>query len=228
MRVRGFYFLVTILSVLALPSLPLSADEPPVAKDADARFEARLSKALADPAGADWKALRLAFTDTTFYSPYTTEVRELLDKARKLIDEEKLKEAETLVKKALERDRYMKIDSHMVAGALYDSLGDRKKEQFHRACITGLADALFVPGKGLSAKDAIDVIFIEEEYFFLRVLEVKVKRQGLRSEGGHKYDVIESKSEGDKPSRSFYFNVDLPQKALARMLEPAAAVERKK
>jgi hypothetical protein len=227
MRSRAVRALVAIVSVLAVASPGSGADEPPAAKDADRRFDALLTKALADPAGADWKALKRAFADTSAYSPYSTEVRELLDEARKLIDAKKFKEAEPLVKQALERDRYMKIGTHMFAGAYYDTLGDKKKEQFHRACIMGLAGTLLVPGKGLSAENAIVVIFVEEEYFFLRVLELKVKRQGLREEGGHKYDVFESEPEGDKPARSFYFNVDLPQKALARQLRaPAGAGEK--
>ncbi len=194
-------------------------DAPPKDKAED-RFEKLLAAAKKDPAKADWKALRLAFSDTEAYKPYSTDWREEIKTIQQKMQDGDLKGAEALLKPLLERDRYMRLDAHLTAGLLYSRTGQKEKAGWHQDFIKGIIEALVDGGKGLSFQEPIDVLFIDEEYFFLRMLELKGKRQGLILHEGHKFDVYTTEADGPKRERTFYFRVDWPQKSLEKSLKP--------
>jgi hypothetical protein len=53
-----------------------------------------------------------------------------------------------------------------------------------------------------------------------------MKQQALSERDGHRFDVITTEAKGGEPERQFYFNIDLPWKALSSSL--GKAFERRK
>jgi len=55
--------------ILALSAIVAQAADP-IEEKADKRFDELLAKAKADPSRTNWKALRHAFSETSYYRPY--------------------------------------------------------------------------------------------------------------------------------------------------------------
>ncbi|MDR3618527.1 MAG: DUF4919 domain-containing protein [Paludisphaera borealis] len=213
--------LVSVAHVLLLGGLTLSlaaAQEPP-AKDADKEFDKMLSAAKETPEKADWVKLRHAFTKTTRYQPYNSKWREELNKLRTELKGKDPKAAEAALDKLIEREGFMRLDALGLAAAHYGKTGQKEKETLYVQFARGVASTIYVPGTGMSIEKPIEVLFIEEEYGFFNSLELKAKRQGLIAHEGHKLDVFEAEANGGGEPTKFYFNVDLPQKSLGKMLE---------
>jgi hypothetical protein len=194
-------------------------------EDPNRAFEDLLAAAMKDPKQGDFKAMREVFVETTAYSPYNTSWRDALGEVRKKTEAGDAKAAEELLKKTLEADRYMRIDSHLAALRFYDKQGRKDRMDWHGRFLKGIADQLFIPGKGLSYERPIDVVFIEEEYFFLSVLDLQPEKQELHSHEGKKFDVQIVPQTKDEKERRFYFCIESAQKVLHRdlgkFLDPA-------
>jgi hypothetical protein len=186
-------------------------------KSPDQRFEELLVQAQKDPAKTDWKALRIAFAATSHYNPYGGWPEDLA-KVKEKFEKDELKPAETMLVKLMERERFMRLDGHAVAIALYEKMGDSEKARKHRAFLEGLSSALFVPGTGRSFEKPIEVLFIDEEYMFLASLGLRMKQQGLTEHNGHRFDVLTTQAKGNQPELEFYFNIDLPWGAMQNSL----------
>jgi hypothetical protein len=193
--------------------------DPPAQKSPEERFEALLDSAKQDPSKADWIALRHAFAQTSYYLPYNSEWKTELGKVRKDIAEDHLKDAEMALGKLLERERFMRIDALATAVALYEKKGDKDKSRKHRELFEAMAGSVFVPGRGISIERPIEVLFIEEEYFLLASLRIRPGMQSLREQDGHFFDVLTIPASRDRPEHAFYFNIDMPHKALGRLLK---------
>jgi hypothetical protein len=216
----------------AAPSLAQPADADQAAKALDQKFEEMLAAAQKDPKKADWKALRRAFAETTHYQPYNGTWRQDLAKVAKNLNDGKLKEAEAALTKLLERERFMRIDAHALALALYEKLEDSEKARLHKEFLEGFSAAVFVPGQGTSFEKPIEVLFIDEEYAFLAAMGAKIKQQALSERDGHRFDVLTTAAKPGEPERQLYFNIDMPWRSLERgmlkILEKPSAADLKK
>jgi hypothetical protein len=208
----------TGLILLGWLSTVMAGEDRASGGKADQRFEALLSEAKKDPKHANWKELRHAFAQTSHYNPHNTEWGDELAEVRRRFHGGEMEAAEEQITKLLERERFMRLDALLLAGAIYDRTGQEEKEQLNRRFIEGIAGTLFVPGTGMSYEKSIEVLFTDEEYFFLGVIEAKRGSQGLHEHEGHRFDVLETKAKGDEPSRTFYFNIDLPWAAPDRTI----------
>jgi hypothetical protein len=210
-----------LVAGLLATGVAATAQGPANEDKATPTFEALLAAAKADPSKADWKALRLAYAETAQYQPYNIKWREELAKVRGKIAKQDYPAAAADLAKLNEREGFMRLDTHMLAVTVFEKLDQKDKAALHRQFMDGILGTLFVPGTGSSFEKPIDVLFIEEEYLFLEMLEVRAKREGLKSHDGHRFDVYVTQPKAGQTVSRFYFNVDLPQKALHRMLQPA-------
>lgn len=105
-----------------------AADDKPPKSDArpspDQKFEGLLAAAEKDPEKADWKALRLAFSDTSHYQPYNPEWRKDLARVGQTMEKGDLKAAEQALLTLLRRERLMRIDAQAMAVGLYQKMGE--------------------------------------------------------------------------------------------------------
>jgi Domain of unknown function (DUF4919) len=192
----------------------LADDETAASKALDQKFEALLVAAQKDPQKADWKALRHAFSETSHYEPYNISWRKDILKVGKDIWEGNVKAAEAALVKLLERERFMRIDGHAMALALYEKTGDSDKARKHRDFLEGLSSVVFVPGHGTSFEKPIEVLFVDEEYALIGAMGLKIKDQALTERGGHHFDVLTTGPKAGEPERQFYFNIDMPWSSL--------------
>jgi hypothetical protein len=189
------------------------------AKVLDQTFEKLLVAAQNDAKKADWKALRHAFAKTSHYEPYNATWRQDIGKVAKNLHDGRLKEAEAALTKLLDRERFMRIDAHAIAMALYEKTGDSEKVRQHKEFLEGLSAAVYVPGHGTSFEKPIEVLFVEEEYALLGAMGCKVKQQALSERDGHRFDVLTTEAKPGEPERQLYFNIDMPWSSLQRGLK---------
>jgi hypothetical protein len=202
-------------------NIAFAGNDDEATKALDQKFEAMLFAAQKEPGKADWKALRRAFSETSHYEPYNTGWRQDIGKVAKSLHDGKLKEAEDALTKLNERDRFMRIDAHALAVALYEKTGDSEKARKHKDLLEGLSSAVFVPGHGTSFEKPIEVLFMDEEYALLGALGCKMKQQALSDHDGHKFDVLTTEARPGKPELKFYFNIDMPWNHLERGMAKA-------
>jgi hypothetical protein len=229
---------IAVVAILVAGSSTTSAraqarDDEEAAKARDRKFDTLLVAADKDPKKADWKALRRAFAETSYYQPYDTTSREEFGKVVDKLRSGKLKEAEAALVKLIAREHSMRIDGHAIAGAIYQQLGDSEKARKHKEFFEGLQSTLFAPDQGTSFEKPIEVLFIDEEYSVLSAMKLKVKSQSLSERDGHHFDILTTHAGPGQPERVVYFNIDMPWKSLqsgmAKMFEqPKNTKARKK
>jgi hypothetical protein len=176
-------------------------------------YEVLLEAARADPANADFFALRLAYARQHPYSPqehvqYMKDLVQARATIRVDLEQGHLERARQAIEGFLERD-YLDADVHRLAASAYDKLGDRPRATFHREFAHGLFDSVFRSGDGQSRETAFIVINVREEYLVLRALGLRYTVQRLDTQTGHLYDVFSI--EGRPASEAYlYFHVYLP------------------
>jgi hypothetical protein len=191
---------------------------------ADQRFEMLYTEAMKAPVKADWKALRKAFAVTSHYQPYSVEVDEKLKEISKAIGRGGVKSSEEALLKLMERERHMRFDTVAMLMMLYESTKQPEKADKYKLILDGIFGVLGypkgetdVPKGGTNFKDAIEVLFIQEEYLVTTNMPIAGRETILQE--GHYFDVFEINADGDRPARKLYFNIDLPRKALSKSLE---------
>ncbi len=207
---RAFLILLVITFALGIFSLPVKGEE----KES---YQSLLAKLKKFDRPVDFKALRLAYTETPEYKPYEQkdEERNAMFTALKAKEYEKaLKSAQSILE-----HNYVDLDAHYVSQSSYRALNNPKEYAYHRTVFRGLLDSILNSGDGKSPQTAYLVINISEEYVVLGYLGYKFKRQSLISADGHRYDKMEviQKESGD--SSVIYFNVDLPMGWLSKSLK---------
>jgi hypothetical protein len=199
------------LGVLLTPALA----DPRADKDPDGEYARLLVAAKANPEKADFVQLRLAYAASSHYEPYAID-----DKENKAISGalEKgdlagaLREVDQLLDK-----NYVNIQAHFLAASVCRKMEDLDRLKFHHRFLGGLIGSILKSGTGDSYDSAFRVIDIREEYVVLDVLKLKHGRQSLRSHEGHEFDVFDFERPGQQ-ARTVYFNIDIPRRALRRML----------
>jgi Domain of unknown function (DUF4919) len=194
----------------APPAFAQAGDNDKATKEADQKFEKLLAVAQKDPKKADWKAVRHAYSKTSYYQPYDTTWKQEIGKVSRNLRDGNLKEAETALVELIKREHSMRIEGHALAVTLYEKLGDSEKARKHKELLDSLSALVFGPGLGASFEKPIEILFIDEEYEFLRMKKLRSNSQALSMHDGHKFDVLTTEAQGDQPEQTFYFNIDLP------------------
>ena len=159
------------------------------------------------PEKANWKELRQAFSKTSHYHPYNIDVDEKLKGIAESIGRGELKASETALLKLVERDRFMRFESLAMLMMLYDRMEQPEKSKKYGKLVESILGVLAYPKAGVGFENAIEVLYVEEEYFVTS--EMPVKNQALSIKDGHRYDVFTIKATKAGPERRVYFNIDL-------------------
>jgi hypothetical protein len=176
-----------------------------------------LAAAQADPAGADYHALRMAYAHSDRYDPYT-QAAEQVEGLRAALQAGNMAEALDAVEALLDFN-YLDIETHMTADYLYTRLDQHDGAAYHRTFAQGLIRAVMATGTGHDPETAFVVLAVREEYLLLRLLGYRPSGQRLLQEGGHWIDVIDAQQRDTGEPTQFYFNVDLPRGWLSEHLE---------
>ncbi len=174
---------------------------------ADARYLALADAAIKSPGHVDYAALRLAYAQTSFYSPYGGAfLTEKLDKAARdaMADSAKTVDYQTLVRAHLGH-----FASHLHAIGLANS----GKPVFidpaaHQKHLDGIIASILKNGDGKTPASAFTVIDIQEEYMLMKdVLKVQGKKRPTLQQDGHVFDVFDYTAQNGSTG-TVYFNVD--------------------
>jgi hypothetical protein len=206
----GKYLLLACL--LLIPLSEASANE------AEDKYRALLTAAQADPAAADWQALRFAYSETTAFSVMddwrSGERKAVYDAFGKGDYASMLDHAS----KIIARD-FVDLLAHRDAAVAYKHLN--KTAEFEKESL--IADGLIKSvetSDGLSTQSPLTVISVEEEYEYLITQFRHVTRQALLHADGHAYDLMSTVDESGK-AQDYYFLIDRVLAAEAKQLQPS-------
>lgn len=163
----------------------------------------------------DFFTLRLAYTKTAKYEPYSTKLSNDRDLIQNLINENKLNEALEQAKQTLE---YCYVDAyiHYLCHIIYDQMGNKEQADFHFSLVQKIFESIIFSGDGQSPENAIIVISVSEEYALLSWFGLKMQSQSLIVQDGYSFDLLTVKDEEANEEYEMYFNVYLPINSLKR------------
>ncbi len=163
-----------------------------------------LVKGLAE----DFFTLRMSYTKTALYSPYSIDES---DRAKAIVSElnkENYQNAVDSAVKALEYD-YTNSNIHLYLGYAYRMLGDSVRSNYHYACERGLIESIKLSGDGVSYQTAFVVTSTSEEYRFLRYFNLAAKEQSLEYFDKYSFDV-QTVVDDEGNEYDYYFNITIP------------------
>lgn len=178
-----------------------------------------LAGAQRNPDGADYHALRMAYSRSPEYAPYAQDAEQVtaLQSALKASNLGAALEAALTL---LDRN-YLDIEAHMVADYVYMRLGDDAESAYHRAFAKGLVAAIVATGDGRGPGGAFIVISVAEEHTVMRMLGLRMVRQALVQHEDRWYDVIDTHHPQNGEPLQVYFDVDIPRRWLSTQLSHA-------
>jgi len=188
--------------IVLVAALCGAAQAPP--SDPDARYQAMVTAAKADPTVVDWQALRFAFADRPGFMASNLSLNDMRKRMLAARQSSDFKELLAQANAIIDRD-YVDGQAHMLAGVAMAAL-----QQPDAARETSTAVAIFKSiqtGDGLTPATAFTVISVSEEYELMVARQRRVTHQSLQNANGHAYDVLETIGRnGD--AVTFYFLID--------------------
>ena len=179
-----------------------------------------LSAAKEDPSSADYHTLRMAYTRSDRYRPYTQQkgLIAALDTALRASD---LDGALNVAQQLLGAN-YLDIEAHMAAAYVYTMQENVEMAAHHQLFANGLIKAILNSGTGRDPDSAFIVIDIPEEYTIMRILGLEPSGQKLLNQQGRWLDAFDVHQRGagdDATAFKIYFNIDLPRGWLNRRMD---------
>mgnify|MGYP001178136741 CR=1 FL=1 len=180
-------------------------------------YEALMARVKGGDPTVDFKALRIAYTETSLYNPYggDNEAHQAMFDALKNKQFEKAIEHAT----AILNKNYVDIDAHFVCRIAYREMKNMERHREHHLITKGLIDSILGSGDGMAPETAFVVINTGEEYIILNVLGFKAQKQSLMESNGPKYDRMEAIDPKTNQKVELYFNVDLPYNWLSKKMK---------
>ena len=165
----------------------------------------------------DFQALRLAYTKTPDYKPYSAD-DSAKDAAFNALKEKNFAEAVKQAESVLEKN-YVDLDAHMVCRIAYREMGNMEKYALHNSILKGLVGSLYASGDGTTPETAIVVISVSEEYFLLNANGLRTIRNSSFNANGHDYDKMDVENKKTAEKTVIYFNIDIPYGWLNKALQ---------
>lgn len=194
-----------------LPAMMKSAGGGAPAKDrseADGRYLALADAAIQAPGTVDYAALRRAYAQTSFYSPYGGAA--LAGKLDTALNAALESAAAVKAYQDITRAHLGHFASHM--HALHAA--QTKKPAFidaaaHQKHLDGITGSILNSGNGKTPQTAYHVIDIQEEYMLMKeILKIQGKKRPTLQQDGHVFDVFDYTA-ADGSAATVYFNVDM-------------------
>jgi|SRR3982750_2407100 hypothetical protein len=210
-------FLTIILCVVASSAFgqkPTSISESP----GKSRYADLLEELKNGDTKIDYKALRIAYSETKDASPYGAD-RDARKAMNAAFNQKKFKEAIKAADEIL-KSTYVNADAHAVESLAYRELGNAQKADFHKAVYLGLLNSIISGADGKTAQTAYVVISTDEEYSVMRALGYSVSSQSLSNQGGHTFDILTGTDPKANSPVKIFFNIDIVWKAETEMFNP--------
>lgn len=177
-----------------------------------------LAKVKGGDTSVDYKAFRIAFSETDDAGPYGSD-RDMKKAMYAAINKKEYKDAIKAADEIL-KSAFVNADAHAVESIAYRELGDAEKAAFHKAVYLGLINSIIAGSDGKTTGTAFVVISTEEEYSAMRALGYSVSSQALVREGDHTFDVLSGTDQKTNSPVKIYFNIDIVWAAETKMFNP--------
>ena len=178
-------------------------------------YSTLLTKVKNGNTNIDFKAFRIAYTQTPLYNPYKVDDSTQIIRAINEKDyPQMLKYADIILEK-----NFTDLDAHYASMIAYEKLGDQKRFNFHRTVLFKLLDSIIKSGDGKTPETALQVITIREEYMVMMILQLRQKSQAIKQIGDKSYDVFEVFDVKNNQPSSVYFDISIPYSWLNKNLQ---------
>ncbi|MBA2378203.1 MAG: DUF4919 domain-containing protein [Blastocatellia bacterium] len=175
-------------------------------------YERLVSQVRAGNTDVDYKALRVAHSETKGFSGIGIDPKER-GKLAEMIRSKKYKEAIDAAEKILATN-YVEMSAHIYASMAAAELQDKKKADFHQAVYLGLINSIVDGSDGAAPATAYTVISNAEIFQILQALEYRRTGQTMTEDGGKRYAVVTAKDAESGQDVKIFFNIDIPMKSL--------------
>ena len=215
-KLASALFILVLLSVVAFSS----TQDPPKNSTQDfpkRSFALLLERAKKSDATLDFKELRMAYTETTDYSPYGGD-RETRQKMFAALNAKEFDSAVESAEKILAKN-FVEINAHFVAYVAHRESGRAEKATFHKFMFDGLVKSITGSGDGKTAETAFVVITTDEEYTLFNILGLRAAGQALITQNGHSFDRMTATNPKTNETVVYFFNIDKPFNWLGQSLK---------
>jgi hypothetical protein len=185
------------------------SQKPTATPDASSgpKYEDLLTKLKGGDTKIDYRALRIAYSNTKDASPYGAD-RQAESAMNKALNEKRYKDAIKSADTVL-KDTFVNSNAHAVESIAYRELGDADKADFHKAVYLGLINSIIASGDGKTQDTAFVVISTEEEYSVMYALGYSAGGQSLQHGKEHMFDVLHGSDSKTGATVDVYFNIDI-------------------
>ena len=214
-KLASVLFILVLVSVVAFSS---TQDPPknPAQESSKRSFAVLLDRAKKSDPTLGFKELRMAYTDTTDYSPYGGD-RETRTKMFAALNAKEFDSAVESAEKILAKN-FVEINAHFVAYVAHRESGRAEKATFHKFMFDGLVKSITNSGDGKTAETAFVVITTDEEYTLFNVLGLRPSGQALITQNGHSFDRMTATNPKTNETVVYFFNIDKPFNWLGQSL----------
>ncbi len=211
MNYRGL-ILIPVLASLAAGQEPTATPNVPVATTTAAQtssdYKTLLARVKQNDHEVDFQQLRLAYTDTREYGPYSGDAmarKKMFEALKEKNYDEALKDATTVL-----GANYLDIMGHFGSFVSQRELGHADLASYHRWVFESLLTSIKNSGDGKTMETAFVVISTDEEYALFNYLGLRPQGQALVKDKGHNFDRMTALDPQSNQTVVYYFNVDKP------------------
>lgn len=167
-----------------------------------------LNKVKGGETAVDYAALRQNCARTSWYvNRKQSKIDEMNRKMYAAAGEKNYAEVKKLANSILDIN-YLNMTAHRMLSWASEALGDSVESKRHLDIELGLLRSIGQSGSGENCREGRIVIDVEEEYFVMRIMGWKLKRQHTVSDGDITCDLMEV-VDSDGNERKEYFNVNI-------------------
>lgn len=164
----------------------------------------------------DFKTLRIAYSQTPQYNPYSED--ENMPLMLQALNDKTYPKALEYARKIYEKN-FTDMDAHLGARMACREMGDQACYDAHHTTLTNLIDSIMNSGDGAAPESALQVITTREEYIILNVLHLQPKQQKLQQINDKAYDVFEVSDSQTNETFTLFFDVTVPYNWLNESLK---------
>ena len=172
----------------------------------DENFLALQKRANIDDVTLSYTELRQAFTQSSFYQPYGSDERKLVEQNFKLFANSQYELCLQSAKKLLS-ENFISLGGHYVTVICAKALELEEKAYLHEEILEGLLDSISSSGDGKSTDSAYVVYTTEELYTFLQLNGLSVNGQEIINENNKVYESMQLSANDSEEEFTLFFDI---------------------
>jgi Domain of unknown function (DUF4919) len=216
-KISALLVLAALTAVASVAQQPIQEKQPQAPAASKPAYDALLERVKKSDATVDFKEFRLAYTETSKYSPYGG------DKAKRRVmfealDAKQYDKALVAANEILDSN-YLDLMAHFGAFISNRELKNTDTATYHRFVFDGLMNSIRNSGDGKTQETAFVVISTDEEYVLFNFMGLRVQSQALVNDKGHSFDKMTALDPKTNETVVYYFNIDKPFNWLGKSLK---------